>query len=221
MGGQVEQARGRVAGRVRIGTGATAAAYLLPRVLRALRKRFPDLQLVVSTGDTPTIVRQVTEGELEIGLVTRLGRPRHLKVTPFCSDRLVAVGPPGAWDPGTTLSPRALGSLPLILYPRPGSIRAIIETWFERAGIRPGVEMEMSSVEAIKKLVGVGLGYSILSEVAAADHSPPGALALAQLAPRLERELVLVRRRDRAKTPAFQAVVGALAKADGGGSPAR
>jgi len=43
-----------VAGRVRLGTGATACIYLLPKVLRDLRQRFPALDIVVSTGEGST-----------------------------------------------------------------------------------------------------------------------------------------------------------------------
>src|SRR5690349_2985404 len=34
-------------GRVRLGTGATACIYLLPRVLREVREAFPSLEIVV------------------------------------------------------------------------------------------------------------------------------------------------------------------------------
>src|SRR5437588_574393 len=51
-------ARG-AAGRVRLGTGATACIYLLPVALRDLRRRFPALEIVVSTGNTPDMLRAV------------------------------------------------------------------------------------------------------------------------------------------------------------------
>jgi DNA-binding transcriptional LysR family regulator len=52
-------AKGTV-GRVRIETGATACIDFLPSVLRQLRARFPSLDIVVSTGNTPDILERRT-----------------------------------------------------------------------------------------------------------------------------------------------------------------
>ena len=56
---RVRALRGVVAGRVRVGTGATASIYLLPPILRRLRARYPDLELVIVTGNTPEIAKAV------------------------------------------------------------------------------------------------------------------------------------------------------------------
>ena len=42
----IQRLRGVVAGRVRLGTGATASTYLLPDALRRLRAHHPELDLV-------------------------------------------------------------------------------------------------------------------------------------------------------------------------------
>ena len=47
----LEALRGVVAGRVRVGTGATASIYLLPPLLRRLHARHRELELVVVTGN--------------------------------------------------------------------------------------------------------------------------------------------------------------------------
>src|SRR5438105_292817 len=57
-------------GRVRLGTGATACIYLLPPVLRELRRRLPGLQIVVSTGNTPDILKALEANAIDVALVT-------------------------------------------------------------------------------------------------------------------------------------------------------
>ena len=75
-----------VTGRVRIGIGATACIHLLPPILSDLRRRFPQLDLMVNTGNAPEILRDIEENRLDLGLVTlppngkSLGRA--LDVTP-------------------------------------------------------------------------------------------------------------------------------------------
>ncbi len=60
----------QVAGRIRLGTGATACTYLLPPLLADLRRRFPALDIVVSTGNTADMLRGLETNTLDIGLVT-------------------------------------------------------------------------------------------------------------------------------------------------------
>ena len=57
-------------GRLRLGTGATACIYLLPPVLRALRQKFPSLEIVVSTGNTPDILQSLEDNAIDLALVT-------------------------------------------------------------------------------------------------------------------------------------------------------
>src|SRR5262249_27884734 len=79
------------AGRRRVGTGGTASIYLLPPVLRALRQRFPRLEIVMTTGNTPEIVADIEHNRLDLGFVTLPASGRMLQVTPVLDDELVAI----------------------------------------------------------------------------------------------------------------------------------
>src|SRR5262245_18293310 len=92
----IQRLRGRVAGRVSVWTGATASIYLLPPLLRRLRARYPDLDLVVVTGNAGEIAAAVSRGELDLGIVTLpVPAGRGLAISPFYVDQLVAIAPPG------------------------------------------------------------------------------------------------------------------------------
>src|SRR5690606_12777855 len=56
----------QVVGRVRLGTGATACTYLLPPLLADLRRRFPALEIVASTGNTADVLRGIEANTLDI-----------------------------------------------------------------------------------------------------------------------------------------------------------
>jgi DNA-binding transcriptional LysR family regulator len=57
----------QVSGRIRLGTGATACTYLLPPILADLRRRFPALDIVASTGNTADMLRGLENNTLDIG----------------------------------------------------------------------------------------------------------------------------------------------------------
>jgi DNA-binding transcriptional LysR family regulator len=200
-----------VAGRLRLGTGATASIHLLPPLLRRLRDRYPELELIVVTGNAPEIAAAVAANELDVGLVTLPVTGRQLAVTALRQDPLVAVAPPGHRWPGPgALTAAELARVPLILYERGGTIRRVIEAWFRRGGARPHVVMELGNEEAIKKLVGAGLGLSVSPAMAVQDEVRAGALTTRPLSPALVRRLGLVRRRDKPETPALRVFLAAV-----------
>jgi DNA-binding transcriptional LysR family regulator len=208
----IQRLRGVVAGRVRLGTGATASIYLLPPILRRLRQLHPELELAVVTGNAAQIAAAVAGGELDVGVVALPVPARRVVATPFCEDPLVAVAPrTPAWTARRAVRPRDLAGAPLILYERGGAIRRVIDEWFRRAGVTPRVAMELGNAEAIKKLVGAGLGVSIGSAVTVRAEVRAGVLHAMALEPRLVRRLAVIRRRDRPVGPALEVVLAALA----------
>jgi DNA-binding transcriptional LysR family regulator len=83
-----------VTGRVTLGTGATACLYLLPHILRSLRVRFPNLSVVVSTGNTADFVKAVEGNSMDMALVTLPVKRRALVTTPLLNDEFVAIAFP-------------------------------------------------------------------------------------------------------------------------------
>ncbi len=204
----MERLHDTVAGRVRIGTGATASIYLLPSLLQRLRRRYPRLELVVVTGNASDIAAAVARDELDVGIVTLPVAGRSLAITPFYVDRLVAIAPPGrAWKHRTALTPTELAHHPLILYERGGTIRRLMDGWFGRGRASPRITMEVGNAEATKKLVGAGLGLSLVSEIAVKAEARSGALNVIALRPSLHRKLGIIRRRDKPLRPALEALL--------------
>jgi DNA-binding transcriptional LysR family regulator len=184
-----------IAGRVRFGTGATACIYLLPPLLSDLRRRFPRLEIVVRTGNSPDILRALEDNALDVALVTLPAPGRMFDVEKLVDDEIVAVFPPEI-DPPHTLSPAALAGLPVLLYEPGGNARRVIDDWFGRAAIGLRPVMELGSIEAIKQLVAAGLGCGLLPRLAVGGEGK-GRVAAHSLSPPLYREIGMVLRRDK------------------------
>lgn len=185
------------AGRVRLGTGATASIHLLPPVLAELNERMPGLEVIIATGNTPEMLRRVEEGDLDAALVTLPAAVgRSLTATPVATDPLVALLPE-AMAPGgqRAVSAADLERLPLILYEAGANTRTIIDAWFRRAGLVPRPIMELGSVEAIKVLVSGGRGCSVLPALALG--SGVGGAVIRPLRPALSRQLAVVLRKEK------------------------
>ncbi|RBO51165.1 LysR family transcriptional regulator [Rhodovulum sp. BSW8] len=215
----VEPHRDGRAGRVRIGTGATACIHLLPPVLGRLKRAFPGLDFVVRTGNSTEIQRLLEQNLLDLAIVTLPAAGRALETSPLCDEALLAVGP--AATAGAPTTPQAMAARPLILYDSAGHTRGLIDGWFRAAGLRPAPIMELESVEAAKELVAAGLGWSILPASSVARPGASGGLAVQPLDPPLGRQLALQLRRDKRLSPGLRHTVAAIRKGLGRVVPLR
>src|SRR5207247_4408585 len=112
--------RSGMKGRISLGTGATACIYLLPPILKELRKLHPGLEIVVSTGYSPDILRALADGRIDAALVTMPAAGRGFETVPVMLDEMVAVFPPGAGLAAMPVPAAVLADRPLVLAERGG-----------------------------------------------------------------------------------------------------
>jgi len=100
---------------------------------------------------------------LDLGLVMLPVEERDLQVVPLYDEELKIALPmrhPLARKPA--LSVADVGGLRFILYARKTVMRRLIDGFFAELGVAPPIVMEMENIEAIKSLIGAGLGASVL-----------------------------------------------------------
>lgn len=187
-----------ITGTVTVGTGATACIHLLPPLLQQLRQAHPLLKVDVRTGNTSDIVRGVEENRIDIGLITLPATGRCLSVSPLGTDEFVIIMEKDALEQrAKPLSPGTLLSLPLIVFEPGSGTRTLIDEWFRDAGHIACPVMELGSIEAIKRMVRAGLGYSIVPRMSVACTAERQGLSIYSMTPSLHRTLGTVMREDR------------------------
>lgn len=206
----VKPHRDGAAGRVVIGTGATACLHFLPGPLRRLRDSMPGLEIIVRTGDSRDILAGLEANAIDVALVTLPASGRVFAVEDLIVDEMLAVLPASATVAEGPIEATALARHPLILYESHGRTRRIIDDWFAAAGIVAKPVMELSSVETIRELVGAGLGATILPALALGRRDDPESVTVRRLAPPLDRRLGLVLRRDKPLDPTLRATLAAM-----------
>jgi len=180
-------------GTVRLGVGPTTLAYQLPHVLRDYKRRFPDIDLIVLAGTTEFLLDALRSQHLDLAVVMRTGPQPGLTMKPLGREELVIVlnrEHPLARQ--KSLTPADLASLRFILYEKNTAMQNLIDRFFESLGIAPRIDMEVENNEAIKSLVRVGLGASILPRCAVSNEPPDGQLRVLRVKGRpIIRELRL------------------------------
>ncbi|MBB4255724.1 LysR family transcriptional regulator [Rhizobium sp. BK008] len=203
----VNHTLGADAGRVRIGTGATACIYLLPSILGTLKMRFPKWEVSVTTGNAPDIVRAIEENLLDLALVTMPVGGRALYTEVVSTETLVFVAPKGFESPGR-ITPSDLARFPILAFEESGNTRRLVDDWSKRSPFSP--IMSLGSVEAIKELVKEGLGCAILPGMSIKKSRSQ--FTVCSLDPPLSRELAIVMRNDRQVTRGMKELMVALRK---------
>lgn len=199
-----------VSGTITLGTGATACIHLLPPLLQQLRSDYPLLRVGVTTGNTLDIVRAIEENRLDMGLVTLPVSGRALDVMPVMDEEFVFIASLAQQAMFTDLRPDALHTQPLIAFESGSGTRALIDGWFEASGLTIAPAMQLGSIEAIKRMVRSGLGYSIVPKMAVEQKADREGLCVSSLSPLLQRQLAVVMRQDKILSKGISGIIRIL-----------
>ena len=199
-------------GRLLVGASTTIGTYLLPRVVAAFGRAYPNIELVVEIGNTAQIHRRLAGLELDVGLTEGFVEEEELEAEVFHRDELVVIASPEHRLAGDSRVPlRALQKERFILREPGSGTRAVEERALARLKVPVRAAMALGSTEAIKRVVAEGMGLAIVSRLAVHDECPAGALVVLPVAElHIDRPLHLVRRKGRRDGPALQAFVRVL-----------
>ena len=82
--------------------------------------------------------------------------------------------------------------------------------WFQQAGLQVTPVMQPGSIEAIKRMVAAGLGYSIIPRMAVARRYDSEGLHVQSLSPLLYRQLGVVLRQDNIRSKGIAEIIRLL-----------
>jgi len=198
------------AGRVRIGAGPTALAYLLPPVLRKLRDTYPDIEIIVTTGTTHSISEALLSNDIDMGFTALPVEAKDLDAVPVRTDPMVAILPATEPTIPAKVTPADVARRTLILEYQRVPHRQLSRAWLHAGGVDVRPTLEFDSIEAIKSAVSAGLGMSIVPGPAMSQGPPVNSVVVRPLDPPLVRTLGIVQRRGRAEPPAFGIVREAI-----------
>lgn len=158
--------RGLERGTLRVGASTTPASYLLPYLIAAFHKRYPEVVVTTIDGNTSDIVAAL--GSLDIALVegpTGHDLPLGTTVTSWREDEIVAIAPKGhpLADGREFVTLDDLGDFTLVLREPGSGVRQIVERAFADRGAPMRVALEIAGVEGVKEAVRAGMGIGFVS----------------------------------------------------------
>ncbi|MEV6983803.1 LysR family transcriptional regulator [Sphaerisporangium sp. NPDC051017] len=211
-----EALRGTVVGRLLIAAFPTAARGVMPHALGELKRRHPELDLMMYEREPERQVREVARGELDLAIVQDwqnrpMAVPEGLSRAPLFEDPadvVLAADHPLAGRPEIDLAEltgeRWIGSSP----------GTLCHDWLvltlRRASLEPDFSCIADEYPTQVALVGAGHGCALIPRLGRGGL-PPDVRAV-PLKPRPIRHIFAVWRTDAARRPAIRAAVEVLRK---------
>jgi DNA-binding transcriptional LysR family regulator len=155
-------------GLLRLGFVGSATYSLMPRIIRAFRRRYPRVDTVIEESTTLELLRRVEAHSLDVALVRfPVIEPTPVQLDLLQPERLmvaVSSDSPFARQASVAMAERA--EEPLIVYARDRvpAMYAFIMQAFAEAGVQPRVAQEAVQVQHFLALVESGLGVAFVPE---------------------------------------------------------
>jgi DNA-binding transcriptional LysR family regulator len=194
---------------VRIGGGATAVSFLLPKAIASFQGNHPGIKFQLKEAGSNEVAEDVLSGRLELGLVTMPVKNRDLTVWPLLTDRIVLVGPRSHPLAGKRpISASALGGLSFVGFEADTAVRQIIDARLRDVGVEMNVVMELRSIPAILRMVATTGNLAFVSQLGVDSLEDAAKIEVKGL--KIERELAVVVQRGASLSPAAQAFANLL-----------
>lgn len=204
-------------GRVTVAALPSLASGLLAKAVASFRRDFPNVRVVIRDGVADTVVDALKTGEADFALGFALPGEDDLVATELLMDTLVAVTRKGRFKATCKeLGWAELAEHPLIAMARGTSIRRLTDMAFGQIGLDPVPAYEVSFMTTAMALVENGEGNAVLPSSALPAVMPGALLRLALHTPRVERQICILERRGRQRSPAAEQMIAHLLKLTAG-----
>ena len=157
-------------GTLSIATTHTQARYVLPPVVQAFRKRYPEVDLHLHQGTSEQISEMVAADRVQLAIATGSEAlfPELVLLPVYRWHRQVIVpkSHPLARPGAGKLTLQQLAQYPLVTYVFSFTGPSSLETLFAREGLKARVALTARDSDVIKTYVRLGMGVGIVASVA-------------------------------------------------------
>ncbi len=203
-------------GKVRVASSPTLSANLMPACIAACARQAPAIQFMLLDRIQQDVLASVRSGEVDFGVVIEPSSAEDLYLETILSDPFVLVTPRAHPLAGKkSVRWTALDGESLVLLDHASGSRRLIDDALALNAAKCAVKQELGHPTTVFRMVEAGIGISVMPALGVPPSGLPG-LAVRPLTPRVQRSIMLVRRRNRALSPLAEFVwklVQATAKA--------
>ena len=159
-------------GTLRVDLAETLLCYALDEVIAAFRERAPGVALRLRDRTCAQVSENLRDGSCDLGLTYAFDwQPEDFSIEEVGQIRTTLVAAPSIPD---FQSAGQLAGLPFIIDEPDNVFRIALEQTMDARGVTLTETMELWSSQAIKRLVSMGMGFSVFPRFAVADELARG-----------------------------------------------
>lgn len=203
---------GKIGGTVKVSTTYSVGLHELPPKVGEFMSKFPSAKIDLEYSRTTKVVRDVTNGTAELGVLAFPEQKRGINISYMPEHKLVLVCPPDhKFATRSKVRAKELSGQDFVHFERDTPTRKAIDRLLKAKGVEVKKVAEFDNIETIKRAVEVGFGIAILPSPSITEQERAGRLAVVPLA---EKEWVrpvgVICRSDRTLSLAAKKLVGIL-----------
>jgi len=168
LGAELSRFRSGAKGSVRLAANISSFVQFLPEDIAAFLRIFPDVHLELEEQHSSDVLRMVDERSVDVGICVGAGIPNHFEVLPYRTDRLAIVLPKRhrlAAEAQVSFS-ETLGEKFVGLKQESALSQQLVRQ-AEGLGVQLDVRFGVGSLDALCRMVHVGLGVAVMPRLAA------------------------------------------------------
>lgn len=176
MRNSLTELRDNSAGRLIIGANESTTLYLLQHIEK-YRRMFPKVTVQVRRSLSSKIPNEIIDGNLELGVISYDPRDERLISEVIYTDALAFVVSPAHRLAGRKSVPITdLGAETFIAHNVISPYREVVVREFQRHRVALNMDIEMPTIETIRKLVQANLGVAFLPRMCVEEELKQGSL---------------------------------------------
>jgi DNA-binding transcriptional LysR family regulator len=164
-------------GYMKIGATLTVGNYLATLLVARFLQEHPESRIQLQVHNTSTIVQQIVNHELDLGLIEGDTHHPDIEVQPWIADELVVFSAPDhPLAKVSNISVEQLLQEPWILREKGSGTRETFDRALRNNHAKLNIRLELEHTEAIKRAVESGLGIGCISRLALKEAFRRGSL---------------------------------------------
>lgn len=203
---QVEEYLDPAKGTIKVGFPTSLASYVLPTVISAFKKEYPDVSFHLRQGSYKYLIEAVKNRELNLAFLGPLPpKDEAINTTVLFSESIHALLPsshPLAKKESINLID--LRNDQFVLFPEGYILQKVAVDACKSAGFIPQVTSEGEDMDALKGLVAAGIGVTLLPDSSMYDSTPRMTVKVPIAIPTIRRTVGVIAPNNRDLAPSEQ-----------------
>lgn len=202
-------------GTLHIGLIPTVAPYLLPLIIPAIKKNFPDLELFLHENQTAVLIKQLEEGELDCLMLAFLPGMETLQQYTLYNEPLeLALSESHAWASKSEIAIEKLAGEHLLMLEDGHCLRDQAMGFCFAAGAIEDNSFKATSLETLRHMISADNGLTLLPQLAIpTSRNQAGIKYIPFKAPVPNRTIGLVCRKNSVRKLCFEKLSELIGKA--------